>query len=399
MSQAGHHNGVRKGEDLREFIEGSYAIAKTVKLCRPGVISAYPITPQTHIVEGLAQIVADGELKAEFINVESEHSAASVVLGASATGVRAYTATSSQGLLLMAEVIFNIAGMRLPLVLTCANRAVSAPINIWNDHQDSVTVRDSGWIQFYAESVQEACDLHIQAYKISEDHGIQLPVMICIDGYILTHAGEVTDIPSQEEVDKFLPPFNALHKLDVANPITLGVLGDPEHYMETRYAIQETMKDVLKIIPKVASDFKKAFGRAAGGFVETYKTEDAEKVLVAKGSVVGTMKDVVDELRGEGQKVGVVKVITHRPFPEEAIFNALKGIKHAGVVEKSVSLGAYGPLYTDIKALFQGKDKAPHINGFVIGLGGRDITKNSIREIFDKLSAKGPVNEFIDLRL
>ena len=384
---------------MKEFIEGSYAIAKIVTLCRPGVISAYPITPQTHIVEGLAQIVADGELKAEFINVESEHSAASVVLGASATGVRAYTATSSQGLLLMAEVLFNIAGMRLPLVLTCANRAVSAPINIWNDHQDSVTVRDSGWIQFYAESVQEACDLHIQAYKISEDHGIQLPVMICIDGYILTHAGEVTDMPSQKEVDKFLPPFNALHKLDVANPITLGVLGDPDHYMETRYAIQETMKDVLKIIPKVASDFKRAFGRASGGFVETYKTDDAEKVLVAKGSVVGTIKDVVDELRGEGQKVGVVKVITYRPFPEEAIFNALKGIKHAGVVEKSVSLGAYGPLYADIKALFQGKDKAPYINGFVIGLGGRDVTKNSVREIFDKLSAKGPVNEFIDLRL
>lgn len=384
---------------MKEFLEGSHAIAKIVKLCRPGVISAYPITPQTHIVEGLAQIVADGGLDAEFINVESEHSAASLVLGSSASGVRSYTATSSQGLLLMAEVIFNIAGMRLPLVLTCANRAVSAPINIWNDHQDSVTVRDSGWIQFYAETVQEACDLHIQAYKISEDHNIQLPVMVCIDGYILTHAGEVVDMPDQKEVDKFLSPFVPLHKLDVEKPITLGVLGDPDHYMETRYAIQETMKDVVKLIPKVAADFKKTFGRAAGGFVENYKVEDAEKVLVAKGSVVGTIKDVVDELRREGQKVGVVKVITHRPLPEDAIYGSLKNVKYAGIVEKSVSLGAYGPLYTDIKAIFHGRDRSPNLNGFVIGLGGRDITRDSIKEIFNKLSVKGPANEFIGIKL
>lgn len=384
---------------MKEFLEGSYAIAKTVQMCKPGVISAYPITPQTHIVEGLAKFVADGELKSEFINVESEHSAASVVLGASATGVRAYTATSSQGLLLMAEVLFNIAGMRLPLVLTCANRAVSAPINIWNDHQDSVTLRDSGWIQFYAESVQEACDLHIQAYRISEDQSIQLPVMICIDGYILTHGGEVVDIPGQQEIDKFLPPFKPLHKLDVEDPITLGVLGDPDYYMETRYAIQETMKDVIKLIPKVAVDFEKAFGRAAGGFIENYKTDDAEKVLVSKGSVAGTIKDVVDEMRKEGHKVGAVKVITHRPFPEKAILDSLKGIKYVGIVEKSISLGAYGPLYTDIKALFQGKNTAPDINGFVIGLGGRDITKKSIRSVFGKLAKKGPVSEFIDIKV
>jgi pyruvate ferredoxin oxidoreductase alpha subunit len=384
---------------MKTFLEGSYAIAQMVTRCKPGVISAYPITPQTHIVEGLAQIVADGDLEAEFINVESEHSAASVVLGASATGVRAYTATSSQGLLLMAEVLFNIAGMRLPLVLTCANRAVSAPINIWNDHQDSVTVRDSGWIQFYAETIQEACDLHIQAYKISEDHAIQLPVMICMDGYILTHAGEVLDMPSQEEVDAFLPPFKPLHRLDPEHPISLGILGDPNYYMETRYAIQETMKDVVQLIPKVAADFKKSFGRASGGLIETYKIDDAEKILVAKGSVVGTIKEVIDAMRQEGQKVGVVKVITHRPLPEQALFEALKNARFVGIVEKSVSLGAYGPLFTDIKALFQGKKENPCMNGFVIGLGGRDITETSIRSIVGKLSEKGPVGEFIDLRL
>jgi pyruvate ferredoxin oxidoreductase alpha subunit len=384
---------------MREFLEGSNAIAKVVKLCRPGVISAYPITPQTHIVEGLAQIVADGELDSEFINVESEQSAASVVLGASATGVRAYTATSSQGLLLMAEVLFNIAGMRLPLVLTCANRAVSAPINIWNDHQDSVAVRDSGWIQLYAESVQEACDLHIQAYKITEDHKIQLPVMVCIDGFILTHAGEVVDIPAQEEVEGFLPAFKPLHKLDIKNPITLGVLGDPDYYMETRYAIQETMKDSLKVIQDVANDFKKAFGRGGVGLIETYMSEDAEKVLVVKGSVAGTVKEVVDEMRAEGKKVGLVRVISHRPFPENEILKALGKVKYAGIVEKSISLGAYGPLYTDIKAVFQGKEAGPVINGFVIGLGGRDIKKDSIRTIFDKLSDKGPADEFIDLKL
>jgi len=384
---------------VKEFIEGSQAVARIVKMCKPGVISAYPITPQTHIVEGLAQFVADGKLKSEFINVESEHSAASVVLGASARGVRVYTATSSQGLLLMAEVVFNIAGMRLPVVMTCANRAVSAPINIWNDHQDSVTVRDSGWIQFYAETIQEACDLHLQAYKLSEDHKIQLPVMVCMDGYILTHGGAVVDIPSQQEVDKFLPEFNPLHKLDTEDPITLGVLGAPDSYMETRYAIQETMKDALVAIRKVKEDFKKAFGRTSGGFVEGYKIDDAQGVLVAKGSVVGTIKDVVDDLRTEGKKVGVLKVITHRPLPEDAIFDALKNIKYVGVCEKAISLGAYGPLYTDIKALFQGKAKAPYINGFVLGLGGRDITRKSIREAFSKLSAKGPTNEFIDLKL
>ncbi len=372
---------------MKQFLEGSQAVAQAVKLCRPGVISAYPITPQTHIVEELAQMVADGDLSAQFINVESEHSAASVVLGSSATGVRSFTATSSQGLLLMLEVLFNIAGLGLPLVLTCANRAVSAPINIWNDHQDAVTVRDSGWIQLWAEDMQDVVDLHIQAYRLAEDKRVYLPVMVNMDGYILTHGLEVVDLPTQEQVDKFLPAFNPLFKLDVDNPMTLGFLAGPDYYLETRFAIQKTMENALNIIPEVGLEFKKVFGRNRGGLIETYQTEDAESVLIAKGSIIGTIKDTIDELRSEGKKVGVVKVITYRPFPAEALKNVLSKIANIGIVEKSISLGAVGPLYADIKSSLSNETKKK-ISGFVIGLGGRDITKTDIREIFDRL-AKG----------
>ena len=385
---------------MKRFIEGSYAVAEIIKLCRPGVIAAYPITPQTHIVEALAAMVANGELKAEFINVESEHSAASVILGASATGVRAFSATSSQGLLLMLEVIFNIAGMRLPLVITCANRSVSAPINIWNDHQDSVTIRDSGFIQFYAETNQEACDLHIQAYRLSEDPNILLPAMVCMDGYLLTHAAEVVDIPEEECVARFLPPYKPVFKLDPDEPITMGVLAGPEHYMETRFAIHETLtKDVLQLIPNVVDEFEKVFGRRSGGLIEGYRIEDAKEVIVAKGSVVGTIKEVVDEMRGEGKKVGVLKIITYRPFPGEAVYNSLKGIEGIGVLEKSISLGAGGPLYIDLKSVFQGRKSSSKISGFIAGLGGRDITKESIREVFARLSGEQVDSQFIDLKV
>jgi len=385
---------------MKRFIEGSYAVAEIIKLCRPGVIAAYPITPQTHIVEALAAMVANGELKAEFINVESEHSAASVILGASATGVRAFSATSSQGLLLMLEVIFNIAGMRLPLVITCANRSVSAPINIWNDHQDSVTIRDSGFIQFYAETNQEACDLHIQAYRLSEDPNILLPAMVCMDGYLLTHAAEVVDIPEEECVARFLPPYKPVFKLDPDEPITMGVLAGPEHYMETRFAIHETLtKDVLRLIPNVVDEFEKVFGRRSGGLIEGYRIEDAKEVIVAKGSVVGTIKEVVDEMRGEGKKVGVLKIITYRPFPGEAVYNSLKGIERIGVLEKSISLGSGGPLYTDLKSVFQGRKSSSKVSGFIAGLGGRDITKESIREVFARLSGEQVDSQFIDLKV
>ncbi len=384
---------------MKEFLEGSQAVARAVDLARPGVISAYPITPQTHIVEELAQMVADGVLKCRFVNVESEHSACSVVLGASATGVRTFSATSSQGLLLMAEVLFNMAGMRLPMVLCNANRAVSAPINIWNDHSDSLAVRDSGWIQLYAEDNQEACDFIIQAYRISEDERVLLPVMVCIDGYILTHGMETVDIPEQKQVDAFLPPYNPPYKLDPDNPVTMGYLGGPDCYLEARYVIQETMKDVLKLIPAVAADFEKKVGRPAGGLVDAYRLEDAEQAIVAMGSVAGTIKDVVDEMREEGKKVGLLRLITYRPFPGEVITRALAHCRGVAVLEKAISLGAGGPVYTDLRAAYLEKEKIPKISGFVIGLGGRDISKDSIREVFKVLSGPQVADHFIDLNL
>jgi len=384
---------------MKQFLEGSFAVAEIVKLCKPGVISAYPITPQTHIVEELAQMVADGELDSQFVNVESEHSAASVVLGAVATGVRAYTATSSQGLLYMGEVLFNIAGLRLPVILTCANRAISAPINIWNDHQDSVSMRDTGWIQLFAEDNQEVVDLHLIAYKLGEDKSMMLPVMVCMDGFILTHGIETVDIPTQEEVNKFLPPYSPLYKLDPANPLTLGPLVDPEAYMETRYAIQETLKDALKLIPQITADFAKIFGRHYNGLVEGYRIKDAERVIVAMGSVCGTIKDVVDELRAKGKKVGLLKITSYRPFPQQEIYEALKNVAKVGVLDRALSLGSYAPLAGEIKAVFFGKKKKPQIiSSFIAGLGGRDITKNSIKEIFRLLTAKEKACEFIDLK-
>ena len=383
---------------MKKLLEGSKAVADAVRLCKPGVISAYPITPQTHIVEELAAMVANGELNSQFVNVESEHSAASVVLGSVAAGVRSFTATSSQGLLLMAEVVFNIAGMRLPVVMTCANRAISAPLNIWNDHQDAITVRDSGWVQMHAENIQEALDLHIQAYRIAEGPKIMLPVMVNMDGFILTHGLEVVDVPDQEQVDRFLPAYKPLFKLDVENPLTLGPLVDPDYYMETRFAMHETHKDILKLIPLVQEEFRKVFNRPTGGLVEGYRIDDAEKVIVAMGSVCGTIKDVVDSLRSKGKKVGLLKIVTYRPFPAEAIYQALKDVPRVAVLEKAISIGSYSPVLSEVRSVFSGKKKSPVISGFVIGLGGRDITIDSIKEVFKNLTAKTVSEQYIDLK-
>jgi pyruvate ferredoxin oxidoreductase alpha subunit len=384
---------------MKELLEGSMAVAEVVRLCKPAVISAYPITPQTHIVEELAQIVADGRLPAQFVNVESEHSAASVVLGAVATGVRAYTATSSQGLFYMAEVLYNIAGMRLPVIMTTAARAISAPINIWNDHQDVVSLRDAGWIQFHAEDIQEAVDLHLIAYRLGEDRSIMLPVMVCMDGFILTHGLETVDMPTQEQVDKFLPPYKAPYKLDVENPLTLGPLVDPEYYTEARYALHKTQEEALALIPKLTAEFAKVFGRAYNGLVEGYQLKDAEKVIVAMGSVCGTVKEVIDELRAKGKKVGLLKITSLRPFPVNAIYDALKNTPKLAVIDRALSLGSFAPLAAEVKAVFFGKPKKPkNIGSFIVGMGGRDITKDSIKEIFRLMNGKDKQAEFIDLK-
>ena len=385
---------------MKEFVEGSHAIAEVIKSCQPGVISAYPITPQTHIVEDLAQIVANGELKSQFVNVESEHSAASVVLGASATGVRVYTATSSQGLFYMQEVVFNIAGMRLPVVMTCANRAISAPINIWTDQQDSISLRDSGWFQIYAEDNQEAVDFHLIAYRLAEDKRVMLPVMVCMDGFILTHGMETVDIPEQDKVNKFLPNYKPLYKLDPANPMSMGLLADPDYYMETRFAIQETMRESIGYLSEISKEFNNVFGRDYNDLlVEEYQLKDAEKVIVAMGSVCGTIKEVVDEQRAKGKKVGLLRIISYRPFPYARIYEALKDVPRVAVLDKSVSLGAYAPIAVEIKSAFYGKKKGPKvISSFVGGLGGRDITLETIHEVFRRLTAKEVNFDFVDLK-
>ena len=382
---------------MRKIMEGSMAVAEAVALCRPNVISAYPITPQTHIVENLSQMVADGKLKAVSVNVESEHSAASVVLGASLTGARAYTATTSQGLLLMGEVVFNIAGMRAPVVMTCANRAVSAPINIWNDQQDSLSLRDAGWIQMYAENNQETADMHIQAFRLGEDPRISLPVMVCMDGFVLTHCMEAADLPEQGKVDQFLPPYRPEEYLSVQNPLSFGPLMDPNYYAETRYAIHQTLREAIPIITEIAAEFERLFGRRSGGLLEAYRTEGADRVIVALGSIAGNVKEVIDEMRDQGQRVGLVRLITYRPFPARAVIEALSEAKSVAVLDKDISLGYEGALATDLRSAFYGQRHQPMIRGFVLGLGGRGVPKATIREVFDKLN-EGPAEvDFIDV--
>ena len=363
---------------MRTILEGSRAVSEAVRLCRPNVVCAYPITPQTHIVEDLSKMVADGELEAGYVLAESEFGAASIVLGASAVGGRAYTATSSQGLLLMSEVIFNIAGLRLPVVMTCANRAVSAPINIWNDQQDSVSMRDTGWIQLYVEDVQEAIDTHIQAFKIAEE--LMIPVMVCMDGYVLTHTWEPVDMPEQEEVDRFLPAYEPTYKLDPDDPFTMGSMVGPDAYMETRYHVHMDMMEARSLINRVADEFGEAFDRRRKGCIETYDMKDADVVLVSMGSVLGTMRDAVDELREEGLKVGILKVRCFRPFPKDAVHDAIKEAQIVGVIEKDISLGLEGTLCSEMRAAFCGEE-SPEISSFIMGLGGRDITVEDIKQV------------------
>jgi pyruvate ferredoxin oxidoreductase alpha subunit len=383
---------------MKKVIEGSMAVAEAVKVCRPHVISAYPITPQTHIVENLSQMVADGDLKCEMINVESEFGAASVILGASVTGARAFSATTSQGLLLMAEVLFNIAGLRLPVTITVANRSVSAPINIWNDHQDAMTLRDSGWIQLYAEDCQEVHDMHLQAFKIGENPEISLPVMVNMDGFILTHAFEPVDMMDQKMSDEFLPPYRPKRYLTVKDPVTFGVLAEPQYYMETRYRLQQAIEASKPVIDQVADEFKQKFGRYAGGLVDKYRLDGAKTVMVGMGSVVGTMREAADLMREEGDKVGLLKVRAFRPFPKEKIYDSLKDADNIVVVEKSISLGFGGILLNEMKAAFYGKKKQPKIRGVIVGLGGRDVPTKSIIQSVKKAETEMVEDHFVDLR-
>jgi pyruvate ferredoxin oxidoreductase alpha subunit len=355
--------------------EGSRAVAEAVALCRPEVICAYPISPQTHIVEGLGERVKDGTLApCEFINVESEFAAMSVAIGASAAGARAYTATASQGLLFMAEAVYNASGLGLPIVMTVANRAIGAPINIWNDHSDSMSQRDCGWIQLFAETNQEALDLHIQAFRLAEE--LSMPVMVCMDGFILTHACERIDMPTQEDVDAFLPPYEPRQVLDPAEPVSIGAMVGPEAFMEVRYLAHAKQLSALERIPRIAEAFAQRFGRASGGLVRGYRCEDAKTIVVALGSVLGTLKDTIDEMRDAGFAIGVLGIGSFRPFPLAAVRAALQGAERVVVLEKSFSVGLGGVVSTDVRLALSGLQ----LHGYTVvaGLGGRAITKASL---------------------
>ncbi|HUU09315.1 MAG TPA: pyruvate ferredoxin oxidoreductase [Phycisphaerae bacterium] len=370
----------------QEILEGAMAVAHAVARCRPEVVAAYPITPQTHISEELSQIVADGELDAEFVKVESEFGAASVCLGASATGARAYTATSSQGLMLMGEVLWNIAGMRLPIVLACANRSVSAPLSIWCDHQDAESVRDCGVLQLYAEDSQEACDQHVIAFRVAEDRRVLLPVMVNLDGFLLTHVFEPTELPDQALCDAFLPPYDAALKLDPANPATFGAFTEPDKCMEGRWMIHDAALRSLSVIEEVSAEFAKVFGRPSGGLLEEYRSQDAETILIAKGSICGTIKDVIDQVRDEGKKVGLVRIKTYRPWPKDALLKALASAKQVAVIERGASFGAGGVMTPEVKETLYDAGKVIPVSGYCVQLGGREVPPDGFREIIDRTS-------------
>jgi len=366
-------------------IEGSQAVAAAVAMCRPEVICAYPITPQTHIVEALSAMVKRGDLNAEFLNVESEFAALSVAIGASATGARAYTATASQGLLYMSEAVYNAAGLGLPIVMTVANRAIGAPINIWNDHSDAMSQRDAGWLQLYAETNQEALDLHIQAFRIAER--LSVPVMVCMDGFLLTHASERVDLPAPAQVDGFLPPYDPRQVLDPAEPVSIGAMVGPEAFTEVRYLAYERMQQALQVIPAVAAEFDAEFGRDSGGLVRPYLTADADIVVVGLGSVLGTVKDAVDELRADGLKVGVLGITTYRPFPAHAVREALSpGSRHLVVLERALAPGTGGIVTADLRMALAGR-RPPHVSTVVAGLGGRAVTARSLRALLTAAAA------------
>ena len=360
-------------------IEGSRAVAQTVALCRPEVVCAYPISPQTHIIEALGELVKTGELTpCEFINVESEFAAMSVAIGASAAGARAFTATASQGLLFMMEAVYNASGLGFPIVMTLANRAVGAPINIWNDHSDAMAARDAGWVQLFAETVQEAADLHIQAFRLAEE--VSVPVMVCMDGFILTHATERVDLPTQEQVDAFLPPYEPRQVLDPADPYSIGAMVGPEAFEEVRYLAHARQLTALGRIGELGAEFAEAFGRDSGGLVHPYRSADADVVVVAMGSVLGTIKDVIDTQRAAGNRIGALGITSFRPFPIDAVRNALRGARQVVVVEKAFSVGFGGVLSTDVAMTLSGLPVS--VATVVAGLGGRSITKTSLDGVF-----------------
>ncbi|MEM0303302.1 MAG: transketolase C-terminal domain-containing protein [Archaeoglobaceae archaeon] len=372
---------------MMRVVRGFYSVAHAVKLCKPNVICAYPITPQTEIVVNLAEMYANGELQnCRYITAESEFAAASILLGASATGARTFTATCSQGLILMSEVLYNAAGLRLPIVIVNTNRAVSAPLSIWNDLQDSMALRDAGIIQLYVENNQEAHDVIPQAYKIAEDERILLPFMVCMDGFKLTHAYEPVDLLDQELVDSFLPPYKPKAYMTTKRSLAFGCYAPPHIYMEFRVAMQNAMERAKTIMENVFREWAEISGRDWGGHLEVVNP-DAKAFVVAVGSVVGLLRKVVEDLQKEGLKVGLIKLRTFRPFPTEELRKALSEAEKIIVIDRSVSLGYEGNLSIELKSALYGM--SAEIVSMIIGLGGRDIPKDFLEKLVrDALAGK-----------
>ncbi|MGM0405745.1 MAG: pyruvate synthase subunit PorA [Thermoplasmatota archaeon] len=387
------------GEQKGLTIQGNMATALGAKLCRPDVIPAYPITPSTLFPEKISEYIADGELDASMIRVESEHSAMSACIGASSIGARTCTASASQGIALMHEMLFIASGMRLPIVMAVGNRALSAPINIWADHQDTIASRDSGWLQFYAEKNQEGLDLMILAFKIAEDERVLLPTMVGIDGFVLTHTVEGVKVPAQEDVDEFLPKYEPPHgKLDPEEPMTFGSLGTPEYYQELKYDQVEAMDKSPEVIDEIFDEFEKEFGREYNR-ITPYKCDDAEIILLTMGSMTGTARAAVDEMREDGEKVGLAKLTVFRPFPGDLLKEIAGDAKGLAVVDRNISPGFGGAVFAESAGIFINEKKKPLMKNFIVGLGGREIFKENFKEMYEKTKKaveKGSVDKMVE---
>ncbi len=365
---------------MKKVIMGNHALSYGAMLARAQVIPAYPITPQTEVVGLLSELCADKLLDAKFIKVESEHSAMAAAIGASAVGARAFTATSAQGLALMHEMLHWAVGARLPVVLGNINRAMGPPWTIWTDQNDSLSQRDTGLIQFYCESNQEVLDTVIQAFKVSENEKVLLPSMIVLDAFVLSHTSEVVDMPDQKLVDEYLPSYKARYRVHPSDPHSFGALTTPDAYYELRYKIERSMMEAKELIKKVGEEFGEVFGRKYG-LIETYQTEDADFIIVASATVAGTARTVIDELRAQGQKIGLVRVRVFRPFPFQEIRQALKGAGKVVVIDRNISFGHSGIFFQEVKAGMYDQPDRPPIFGYIAGLGGRDVTPDTIKEI------------------
>ena len=368
-----------------KFLSGDEAFAEGIRLAKPDVISAYPITPQTIVVERLSDMVGDKSLKSEYIHVESEHSALSCAIGASSVGARAFTATSSQGLLYMAECLYYASGGRFPIVMMNANRSTALPWNIYGDQRDSISQLDSGWIQAYAENAQESLDFALMSYYIAEHKTVSTPFMVNLDGFVLTHTYETVDVPSEKQADEYLPPYDTENRLDLDNPKNLAFSAGPEHNYIFKYKEHKAMLNAVKVIGEAEERFERIFGRHYTGLAEKYRTDDADYIIITLGSISGLCRETADILRNKGIKAGVLRLRYLRPFPSDEISEAVKNAKAVAVLEKDISFGSEGTVFTNVNsALYSAGLSIPSYN-FIGGLGGRNISMHDITDIFDKI--------------